>query len=91
MEVDELIQSCNQSSTLGSSDRKDCILRSVQDQVILKYIALFTYLALVTLVGVIGNSLILAVYFRRTRKTATIVFIEAIAVTDLLTNILVIP
>ncbi|KAH9508269.1 hypothetical protein Btru_050673 [Bulinus truncatus] len=89
MEPAGLAENCYGIS--NSSDRRDCFLRTVQADLTFKYIPLFVYLCVVALTGMFGNSLILAVYHRRARKTATIIFIEAIAVTDLLTNVLVIP
>ncbi|KAH9508264.1 hypothetical protein Btru_050658 [Bulinus truncatus] len=89
MEPAGLAENCYGIS--NSSDRRDCFLRTVQADLTLKYIPLFVYLCVVAIAGMFGNSLILAVYHRRARKTATIIFIEAIAVTDLLTNVLVIP
>ena len=49
------------------------------------------FLVLVALCGTVGNSLVLEVYRRRRRKTATEIFILAMAAFDLLANVLTTP
>ncbi|KAI8776665.1 muscarinic acetylcholine receptor gar-3 [Biomphalaria glabrata] len=49
------------------------------------------FLSILSLVGLIGNSLILFVYFRKFPRTSTNVFIVAIACFDLIINVFIIP
>ncbi|XP_059154642.1 muscarinic acetylcholine receptor M2-like [Physella acuta] len=51
----------------------------------------FTFLALVCVCGLIGNSLILIVYSRKKNKTPTVILIQFIAVMDTITNLFIVP
>uniref|UniRef100_A0A2C9KSA6 G-protein coupled receptors family 1 profile domain-containing protein n=1 Tax=Biomphalaria glabrata TaxID=6526 RepID=A0A2C9KSA6_BIOGL len=67
------------------------ILTLLQNQSTLTFIPAMVFLALLSVVGIIGNSLVLFVYWRKFSRTAMGVLIMEIAVYDLLTNTVVIP
>ncbi|CAL1542185.1 unnamed protein product, partial [Lymnaea stagnalis] len=66
-------------------------LAHLQHESNLRNIPSFIYLFVLGIMGLIGNSLILIVYSRKKKETATVVFIKSIAVVDLITNVLIIP
>ncbi|CAL1542182.1 unnamed protein product, partial [Lymnaea stagnalis] len=49
------------------------------------------YLGVIGAMGTVGNSLILIVYSRKKKKTATTIFIQFLAVVDLVTDVVIIP
>ncbi|XP_059175222.1 cannabinoid receptor 2-like [Physella acuta] len=67
------------------------ILEDLQNDVTLQMIPAMTYLVLLGVIGLIGNSLVLFVYSRKFRRNPTRIFILAIASFDIVTNTVVIP
>ncbi|GFO46202.1 neuropeptide ff receptor 2 [Plakobranchus ocellatus] len=66
-------------------------LQGLQEQTTLVMIPAMVAILLMALVGLIGNSLVLYVYYRKFRPNATRIFICVIAVFDLVSNVLLIP
>ncbi|KAH9508255.1 hypothetical protein Btru_050608 [Bulinus truncatus] len=67
------------------------LLDALKRETILTNVPTFVYLSVLFLMGVVGNPLILVVYSRKKKNSATIVLIEVIALVDLMTNIIIIP
>ncbi|KAK6960239.1 neuropeptide Y receptor type 5 [Biomphalaria glabrata] len=78
------------SSDILDEDRR-IYLDSLQGDTNIRNIPTFIFLVAMAMVGLFGNSLILLIYSGRKKKTSTIVFIQSIAVVDLITNVIVIP
>ncbi|KAH9507608.1 hypothetical protein Btru_051575 [Bulinus truncatus] len=82
------------TSTASHNYTRDEVLKylsQLQDQSTLASIPTLVYVSLLIVVGGIGNSLVLVVYWKKMNLTPLRVFIIGMAVCDLLTNILVLP
>ncbi|XP_005100125.1 type-1 angiotensin II receptor-like [Aplysia californica] len=66
-------------------------LAELQAQTTLIMLPTIVLLILFAVVGLFGNTLVLIAYSQKFRKTATRIFVMAIASFDLVTNVLVIP
>ncbi|CAL1543745.1 unnamed protein product, partial [Lymnaea stagnalis] len=74
-----------------TEEQRKLHLETLQSQTTLVMIPALTFLSLLLVTGVIGNSLVLLVYWRKRSKTPEKVFILVVAVYDLLTNAITIP
>ncbi|KAH9508263.1 hypothetical protein Btru_050655 [Bulinus truncatus] len=78
--------------TLNLSNVTDSdYLELLHQEMLRQNLPVFVYVILLGFVGMIGNSLTLIVYWRKSTKSATNIFIESIAIVDLLTNVICIP
>ncbi|XP_059175217.1 cysteinyl leukotriene receptor 1-like [Physella acuta] len=87
---------CNVSTNSNVSrnyteEERTCYLAHLQLNSTYTMIPAIIFLGVLCFVGIIGNSIVLFVYSQRFRSTASGTFIMAIAVFDLLTNIILIP
>ncbi|XP_059154678.1 bombesin receptor subtype-3-like [Physella acuta] len=80
----------NASFNVSEEERWEYLNRRQSDNNIAN-IPSFLFMALAFVSGIIGNSLILIVYSRKRNKTPTVILIQAIAVMDTLTNLVMIP
>ncbi|XP_059175246.1 kappa-type opioid receptor-like [Physella acuta] len=74
-----------------SSEIIQAYLATLQEQTIYVMIPSMIYLAMLSCIGICGNSLVLFVYLRKFSRTEVGVFIMVMACSDLLTNVVVIP
>ncbi|KAH9510297.1 hypothetical protein Btru_042704 [Bulinus truncatus] len=74
-----------------TEESRTAYLQLLQHRSNLSSIPALVFMAAVILCGLLGNSLIMFVYLRRKKKTSTAVFLQAIAIVDLVTNLAVIP
>ncbi|XP_059175216.1 uncharacterized protein LOC131955212 [Physella acuta] len=87
---------CNVSTNPNVSrnytdDERTCYLAHLQLYSTYTMIPAIIFLGVLCVVGIIGNSIVLFVYSQRFRSTASGTFIMAIAVFDLMANIMLIP
>lgn len=66
-------------------------IENLKQQTVRAMIPAMSYLILISLIGLVGNSLVLLVYSGKFKQTSTRIFILAIASFDIVTNIVAIP
>ncbi|XP_076444334.1 uncharacterized protein LOC143282541 [Babylonia areolata] len=83
--------SANNSSTEGTQEEVETFLIRLSDTSFKNRTPVVVYLSLISIVGLLGNTLVLLVYGFRFQPSANRVFILFIASLDLITNIFAIP
>lgn len=80
-----------ENQTIVSEERRSQVLGELQEKTTRFMIPAMTYLIILAVTGIIGNSLVLFVYSKKFRQTPTRIFIVAIASFDIVTNTVAIP
>ncbi|KAK7091698.1 hypothetical protein V1264_009351 [Littorina saxatilis] len=75
----------------GSDDDIDEFLNQKNLEFVSSLAPTLTYLTFLMVAGLVGNTLVFVVYYRRFKPSETRVYILAMAVSDFLTNVLAIP
>ena len=78
-------------NTTNDSHTRDAYIAQLQSERLHIVLPAMILLIFAALVGLVGNSLVLVVYSRKTKKSATRFLVALIAAVDLVTNVVVIP
>ncbi|XP_059175218.1 uncharacterized protein LOC131955214 [Physella acuta] len=94
--INTILMECNVSTNPNVSknyteEERTCYLAHLQLYSTYTMIPAIIFLGVLYIVGIIGNSIVLFVYSQRFRSTASGTFIMAIAVFDLMANLVLIP
>ncbi|XP_055871764.1 neurotensin receptor type 1-like isoform X3 [Biomphalaria glabrata] len=76
---------------LNSNISDDDYLDELHQEAWLKNLPVFIYIIVIATMGMLGNTLTLFVYAIKKKKSATTVFIEALAIVDLISDVVFIP
>ncbi|XP_055871819.1 uncharacterized protein LOC106058287 [Biomphalaria glabrata] len=90
-EPDEMLTISNNETRNYTDDEVYMHLEKLQEKATLIMIPSMIYLIILSIVGFIGNSLVIFVYSQKFKRTPTRIFILSIASFDLITNVVAIP